>query len=280
MRFANRTVVVTGASSGIGWYLAKEVARQGARVGLIARREANLQQLQAEIRQEGGLAEYVACDVSSRDDVLIAVKSLADRLGPIDVMIANAGVGDTNPPDSLNMLKAKNVIEVNLLGVMYSIESVLGDMLKRNAGQIAVISSLASYKGIPSAAAYCASKSAVNAYVESLRIQLYDKSIYFSTICPGFIRTPMTKNNKGMFWVYDADVAARKILRAIYKRRKMYNFPWITTRLMKLTYWLPDWFLHWTMPKSVGGQGATEQLSAASDQLPVIQPQPHGTTES
>jgi short-subunit dehydrogenase len=256
MRFANRTVIVTGASSGIGWYLAKEAARQGAKVGLLARREPNLQQLQGEIRQEGGQAEYAACDVSNRDAVLSAVKSLADRLGPIDIMIANAGVGDTNPPESLNMPQAKNVIEVNLLGVMYSIESVLGEMLKRNAGQIAIISSLASYKGIPSAAAYCASKSAVNAYVESLRIQLYGKQIYFSTICPGFIRTPMTKNNKGMFWVYDADVAARKILRAIYKRKKIYNFPWITTRLMKLTYWLPDWILHRTMPKEVGGQGA------------------------
>jgi short-subunit dehydrogenase len=257
MRFANRTVIVTGASSGIGWDLAKEASRERAKVGVIARREENLQRLVEEIRSTGGTAEYQAIDVSQRDAVLHAVETLRQKLGPIDVMIANAGVGDTNPPESLNMPQAKKVIEVNLLGVMYSIEAVLPEMLQRNSGQqIAVISSLASYKGIPSAAAYCASKSAVNAYVESLRIQLYDKKIYFSTICPGFIRTPMTTNNQGMFWVYDSDVAARKILKAIYRRKKVYNFPWITTRLMKLTTWLPDWILHRTMPKQVGGQGA------------------------
>ena len=195
-------------------------------------------------------------DITDRVKTLEAIHGLAGKLGPVDVLVANAGVGSTNSADNLNIPAAETVIRVNLLGVMYSIEAVLPEMLRRKQGQIVAISSLASYKGIPGAAAYCASKSAVNGYMESLRIQLYGRGVTFSTICPGFIRTPMTETNKGMFLVMDADRAAKKIARAIRKRWKVYNFPLLTARLMKLTYWLPDWLLHRTMPKEIGGQGA------------------------
>ena len=256
MSFANRVVIVTGASSGIGWELAKELTRQQAKVGLLARREGELQKLTEEIRAMGGTVEYAVCDVTDRAKTNGAIHSLAARLGPVDVLIANAGVGTGNPPGDLNMTASEMVIKVNLLGFMYSLEAVLPEMLKRGSGQIAAISSLAAYKGIPGAAAYSASKSAVNAYMESLRIQLRGSGVSFTTVCPGFIKSPMTENNKGMFLVYDTDVAARKILRGIRKQWKVYNFPWLTTRLMKITYWLPDWLLHRTMPKEVGGKGA------------------------
>ncbi len=256
MAFANRVMVITGASSGIGWALAKECAAQGAKVGLIARRAEQLQQLCEEIRKAGGVAEAMPVDITDRFKTLEAIHRLAEKLGPVDILVANAGVGSTNTINDLHMTEAEKVIKVNLLGVMYSIEAVLPEMLKRKQGQIVAISSLASYKGIPSAAAYCASKAAVNNYMESLRIQLYGKGVSFTTICPGFIRTPMTQKNKGMFLVMDADRAARKIARAIRKRWKVYNFPWLTNRLMKLTYWLPDWLLNRTMPEEIGGQGA------------------------
>jgi short-subunit dehydrogenase len=169
-------------------------------------------------------------------------------------MVANAGVGSTNTLDNLNVTGAEKVIRVNLLGVIYAIEAVLPQMLQRGTGHIAALSSLASYKGIPGAAAYCASKAAVNAYVESLRIQLHGTGVSSTTIRPGFIRTPMIEQNKGMFLILEPDAAARKIVRAIRRRSKVIDFPWLTSRLMKLTYWIPDWLLHRLMPVQVGGK--------------------------
>ncbi len=253
-KFHNQTVIITGASSGIGWAFARELAKQGAKLGLLARREDKLRELVEAIRAEGGTAEYAVADVIEREPLLKAIESLTHRLGPCDVLIANAGVGSTNTIADLNIAGSEQVIRVNLLGVMYSIEAVLPAMLARGSGKIAALSSLASYKGIPSAAAYCASKAAVNAYMESLRVQLHGKGVSFTTICPGFIRTPMIADNKGMFLILDPGTAAKKMLRAIAMKKKVYNFPWVTTRLMKLCYWLPDWLLHRLMPEQVGGK--------------------------
>jgi short-subunit dehydrogenase len=254
MRFQDQVVIITGASSGIGWALAKEFARHGAKLGLLARRDEKLRQLSEEIRATGGIAEFAVTDVRERAPLGEAIVTLEAKLGPCDVLVANAGVGSTNTIDDLNVDGAETVIRVNLLGVVYSIEAVLPGMLKRGRGAVAALSSLASYKGIPSAAAYCASKAAVNSYMESLRIQLYGKGVSFTTICPGFIRTPMTESNKGMFLILEAQAAARKIVRAIGRQKKVFNFPWLTTRLMKLTFWAPDWLLHRAMPEQVGGK--------------------------
>ena len=251
MRFQNQVIIITGASSGIGWALAKEFCRHGARLGLVARRDEKLRQLCEEIRSAGGVAEYAAADVGERSPLVEAIHVLEGKLGPCDILVANAGVGSTNATNELNVSGAETVIRVNVLGVMYAIEAVLPGMLGRGRGQIVALSSLASYKGIPGAAAYCASKAAVSTYMESLRIGLHGKGVAFSTICPGFIRTPMVEKNKGMFLILEADQAARKMARAIYRRKKVFNFPWLTTRLMKLTYWLPDWLLHRAMPEQV-----------------------------
>jgi short-subunit dehydrogenase len=254
MSFAGQVAVVTGASSGIGWELAKELGRQGAKVGVLARRQEHLDRLCGEIRAGGGIAEAASADIRERQATLDAIGGLAKRLGAIDLLIANAGVGSMNKPDNLNVSGAENVFRANLLGVVYSIEAVLSEMLQRGSGQIAAISSLAAYKGIPNTAAYCASKAAVNVYMESLRISLRGRGVHFTTVCPGFIRTPMTENNKGMFLVMEPQKAARKIVDAIRRKKKLYNFPWVTTRLMKLTRWAPDWLLQRTMPSEIGGK--------------------------
>src|SRR5205807_2825874 len=93
-------------------------------------------------------------------------------------------------------------------------------------------------------AAYCASKAGVNTYMEGLRIQLRDRGIAVTTICPGFVATPMTDvNNFRMPWLLSADEAARRIVRALRRRRKVFNFPWQMALLMRLTRWLPDWIV-------------------------------------
>jgi short-subunit dehydrogenase len=256
MGFADQVVIITGASSGIGWALAKEFARQGAKVGLLARRADLLGRLCDEIRSSGGKAEMAVADVGKRDLVVKAIHGLEEQLGPADVLVANAGVGATNTRDDLNVKATETIIQVNFLGVVYSIEAVLPKMLSRGRGRIAAISSLASYKGLPDAAAYCASKAAVSTYMESLRIQQYGRGVQFTTICPGFIQTPMVEKNKGMFMILSPEAAARKMVSAIRRGKKVYNFPWLMMRLMRLTYWVPDWIMHRMASVQVGGQGA------------------------
>ncbi len=256
MDWLNKHVLITGASSGIGQALAKEAMKHGAKVGLIARRQELLKSLVEQAKTKGSVAEYARADVADRASVTNAIHELEAKLGPVDVLIANAGVGSTNPPDNLKLDEAEFLLKVNLFGVLYSIGAVLPGMLQRNGGQIAAISSLASYKGMPGAAAYSASKAAVNAYMESLRIQLRKTGVLFTTVCPGFIKTPMTEPNQGMIFVLEADEAARRIVHALQAKRKIYNFPWATTRLVKISRWLPDWLVGSLTNEHVGGQGA------------------------
>src|SRR5262249_6608967 len=111
-------------------------------------------------------------------------------------------------------------------------------------GHLSAVSSLAAYKGLPGESAYCASKAAVNTYLEGLRIQLRRRGIAVTTVCPGFVKTPMTDPFEfKMPFLMDAETAARRIVRALRRRRRVYSSPRRTTLLMNLTAWLPDWVL-------------------------------------
>jgi short-subunit dehydrogenase len=248
MSFANQVVVITGASSGIGWSLAHALAAEGAHVGLVARRLDRLEELAAAIRARGGTVAVAAADVGDRQQTVAAIHQLAAQLGPVDVMVANAGVGAPTLLDPVNVETVEKMVRVNLLGVVYSIEAVLPAMLQRQRGHLAAVSSLAAYKGLPGESGYCCTKAAVNSYMEGLRIQLRTRGIAVTTICPGFVKTPMTDvNHFKMPWLLSADEAARRIVRALRRRRKVFNFPWQTTLLMKITRWMPDWLVARTM---------------------------------
>jgi short-subunit dehydrogenase len=244
MSFAGQVAVVTGASSGIGWALAKALARDGAKVGLVARRVEELQRLAAEIAQAGGTALAAQADVADRQQTVAAIHDLASRLGPVDLLIANAGVGAPTHLEPFNVEQMEQMFRVNTLGVVYAIEAVLPAMLQRGRGHLSAVSSLGGYKGLPGESAYCASKSAVNVFLEGLRIQLRGKGIAVTTICPGFVKTPMTAvNDFSMPFVLEADEAARRIVRALQRKVKVFNFPWQTALLMRLTRWAPDWVM-------------------------------------
>jgi short-subunit dehydrogenase len=246
MSFANQVAIITGASSGMGWQMAKLLAREQCKVGLIARRRDKLDALAAEIRANGGTAAVAVADIALRQQTFDAIHSLAAELGPVDLLIANSGVAWPTPIEPLETEQVEHMIRVNLFGVIYAIDAVLPGMLERRRGHLAAVSSLAAYKGFPGESGYCASKAGVNAYMEGLRIQLRGRGIAVTTICPGFVRTPMTQDTpfpSPMPWLMDADRAARLIIRALRRRRKVYNFPWQTTLLTRFTRWLPDWIL-------------------------------------
>jgi short-subunit dehydrogenase len=242
MSFANQVAVVTGASSGIGHALARALAAEGCKVGLVARRQDPLASLAGAIRASGGVAEYATADICEREEAVKAIRDLAVRLGPVDLLVANAGVGAPTILEPFNVGDVEKMFRVNVLGVVYSLEAVLPAMLERRRGHVAAVSSQAAYKGLPGEWGYTASKAAVNNVMEGLRIQLRGKGIAVTTLCPGFVATPMTEVNQfKMPWLLTADEAARRIVRALRRRKKVYNFPWQMSLFMKLARWAPDW---------------------------------------
>jgi short-subunit dehydrogenase len=240
--------VITGASSGIGAALARRLASSGYQVGLIARRAERLEALSKEL---GDRAAVAIADVSVRPQIVAAIHQLADKLGPVDLLIANAGLGHKTRLEPFNVEEIEQVIRVNLLGVIYSLEAVLPRMLERRSGHLAAVSSVAAYKGMPGESGYCASKAAVNAFMEGLRIQVRDRGIAVTTICPGFIKSEMTAGYRfHMPFLLETDDAARRICRALERKTKVFNFPWQTACLMKLARWLPDGLMARMVPKN------------------------------
>jgi short-subunit dehydrogenase len=250
MSFANQVAVITGASSGIGRALARRLAADGCKVGLVARRQDKLEALANEIDQAGGTAAVATADVGDRNQTSEAIHSLGSQLGPIDLLIANAGIGMPTLADPMNVADMEAMMRVNYLGTVHALEAVLPAMLARGRGHLAAVSSLAAYQGLPGESGYCASKAAVQTFMDGLRIQLRDRGIEVTTVCPGFVRTPMTDVNEfKMPFLLEAEEAARRIVRALERRRKVYNFPWQMSLLMKAARWAPDWVLARSMRK-------------------------------
>jgi short-subunit dehydrogenase len=236
--------VVTGASSGIGRALALELAGRGYQVGLLARRRKALEDLACQIGTRGGKAQMAAADVGDRQALHAGIQQIERILGPVDVIVANAGLGTPTRLDPLNVADVEDTFRVNVLGVVYSIEAVLPGMLDRGWGQLVAISSMASFKGLPGESAYCASKAAVNLYMEGLRIALRNRGIAVTTICPGFVATAITPMAAATPFEITAEAAARRIARAIDQRKSgLIRFPWPMAMLMALICRLPDFLV-------------------------------------
>jgi short-subunit dehydrogenase len=233
--------IVTGASSGIGLALAVQLGSAGYRVGLIARRPSRLEATAASIESGGGTAAFAVADVGDRNGLRCAIESISNQLGPVDVMVANAGFGAPTCLDPLNTGEVEQMIRVNVMGVIYSIEAVLPGMLERRRGHLLAVSSLAAFKGLPGESAYCASKAAVNAYMEGLRISLRNTGTTVTTICPGFVQTEMTPMDSATPFIMPAEAAAARIVRVIANRRGgVVSFPLQMAFLASLGAWLPD----------------------------------------
>src|SRR5215831_12122611 len=246
MDWSKQVVLITGASSGIGRGLALELARQGARVGLLARRRELLEEIAEEITQAGGRAIALSADVTEPEQIRAAACELRRAFGRIDVLIANAGISiDTFVPD-LCEKKIADLINVNVIGVVNSVAAVLGEMVAQGSGHLVVNSSLAAYRGLPKSAAYCASKAAISSFFEALRIDLKGTGVDVTIIHPGFVKTNMITNITRTPYLMEVDQAVTKIVHAIEKRKKGYAFPWQLAAVARACKLLPipmyDWF--------------------------------------
>ena len=252
--WTNKVVLITGASSGIGRGLALELARRGAKLGLVARRKEVLNEIIAEIGEsenangDGRSANVLAIsgDVQDADSMRGAADQLQSQFGKIDVLIANAGIGGNDDPARLDAAKFANVINTNVIGVSNSVAAVVPDMVKRGSGQLVVISSLAAYRGLPKSASYCASKAAVSAMFESLRLDLKPRGIDVTIIHPGFIKTPLTAGRQAKLpWVLELEPAVKKMVNVIEKRKKSYAFPWQLAMVVRSGMIMPTVLYDW-----------------------------------
>src|ERR1044072_394707 len=250
MNWTNKVVMITGASSGIGEALALELARRGAKLGLVARRKEVLDEIVSRIASQTNQIVAISADVQDRDSMRAAAVELNSKFGTVDVLIANAGIGVTNDGSELDAAKVANVINVNVIGAANSAAAVLPEMVARGSGQLVVISSLAAYRGLPKSAAYCASKAAVSAMFESLRLDLKPKGIDVTIIHPGFIRPPLTAGRHAKLpWLLEVEDAANKILRAVEARKKSYAFPWQLATIVRAGMVMPTFMYGWILSR-------------------------------
>jgi short-subunit dehydrogenase len=237
-----RTVVITGASSGIGRALALRYARDGARLGVLGRDEGRLGQVAAECRKLGAEVRAGKVDVRARQEMQGWLEDF-DAAWPVDVLIANAGIMAGSPSDGeIELAQASRaVIETNVIGVLNTIHPLLPRMIPRGRGQIGIVSSLAGFIPLADSPSYCASKAAVLSYGLALRAAVEGKGVRVSVICPGFVATPLMAQETGWKpFEMTAETAADRALMGLEANRAVIAFPAILAAMSWLGGILPD----------------------------------------
>ena len=227
----DKTVLITGASAGIGAAVAREAARRGARVVLTARREDRITALAAEVEREGGEALAVRCDVTSEAELGHAVKAAVERFGGLDMLIANAGFGVQGELPDLSLDDYRRQFETNVFGVIGSIKAAL-PALEASGGAIGVVGSANGYLSVPGWSAYCMSKHAVRSLCACLTHELAGRGVSVTHLALGFVESEFRKvGNDGSLQpgarefvpgvlLMPSDEAAREILKAVAARRE------------------------------------------------------------
>jgi short-subunit dehydrogenase len=239
-----KTVFITGASSGIGAALARHYASQGVQLGLVARRADLLNELAKSCVQMAAPAPRLyGCDVRDAAALKAAAADFCQAFGAPDIVIANAGVSKgtlTTESDDLGVFQ--EVFDINVMGMVNTFHVFLQAMTARKTGILVGIASVAGFRGIPGGGAYSASKAACIRYCESLRVELRSSGVSVVTICPGYIRTPMTAVNKfKMPFLIDVDEAVIRFARAIDAKTSFTVIPWtmgVAARVLRL---IPNW---------------------------------------
>jgi short-subunit dehydrogenase len=231
MRFQGCAVLITGASSGIGAALARELAREGARLVLMARRRERLEALCAELAATGAQAIAHVGDVTRRADLDAAVALAVERYERLDMAVANAGFGVVGPLEELDVEDYRRQFETNVFAVLETSKACL-DELRKTRGRLVLIGSVAGYVSTPSASPYAMSKFAIRALALALRPELEPHGVTVTLISPGFIESEIRQvDNRGAHhpfakdplptWLpMPAQVAAKRIVSAAHRRRR------------------------------------------------------------
>jgi short-subunit dehydrogenase len=253
MKLANKTILITGASQGIGAAAARAFADYPVRLALLARSEQRIDALAEELNRMPGVSALpVTADVSNPEDIQRAVARIKEEFGVIDILVNNAGVGMSSPVGEIDFVKGRELFEINFWGAMAMTEAVLPEMRAQKDGLIINISSIVGRRSMPGISVYCASKFALNAFTESIRVELRKDNIRAVSFYPGVTAThfgdnlltgPSTVQGKGRAKVTSAEDVGRAIVKAARKEpRDAYAtlfdrvFVWAST----LAPWLMD----------------------------------------
>jgi short-subunit dehydrogenase len=254
-------VLITGAAQGIGRATAAALAARGFRLALLDRAADALADLGSSLQTSGAAAELEAADVRDGDGLKRAVARLEERVGPVDIVVACAGVGTLATVLDLDLEGFRQMLDVNVLGVARTLEAVLPGMFARRAGHIVGISSLAAYRGLPWMPGYSASKAALSTYLEGLRPALKRRGVTVTTVYPGFVRTAMTADTpfRQPVPMLEPEAAARYIVRAVLRRPRDSTFPPGTALGMAVLRRLPCRVFDWMMDRA-GPQMLTSEF--------------------
>ena len=233
-----KNIWITGASSGIGNALAIKFAKEGWQVAASARRENLLK----ELNDINNNIHPFPLDVTNSEKCKDTFTEIINKFKSVEICVFCTGIHDPKSEKSLNLEKVKNIMEVNFFGTMNSINSIYDYYKEKKSGQISIISSVAGYRGLPAAGAYCASKSALTSFTESLHFEMKRKNVRVSLISPGFIKTPMTdQNDFPMPMIRSAEFAAEQIYIGLIKKNGFeIHFPKVFTYMMKFLRILPS----------------------------------------
>ena len=233
-----KVIWITGASSGIGKALSIKFAQEGWIVAASARREGLLQEL-TKINQN---IHSFPLDVTNPEQCKKVFEEIKKKFNNIEISIFGTGIHDPNSEKRFNLEKIREIMEVNYFGTMNSINSVYDYYNDKKGGQISIISSVAGYRGLPAAGAYCASKSALTSFTESLRFEMMKKNVRVSLVSPGFIKTPMTdQNDFPMPMIKSPEFAAEQIYIGLTKKTGFeIHFPKAFTFFLKFLRILPN----------------------------------------
>jgi len=233
-----RTALVTGASSGLGRGLALWLAQRGVRVFAAGRRANNLEALATESK---GAVEPFVLDVARTSETLEKIRALDQRCGGLDLVIANAGVGEITNGRKLDWDRVQRTIDVNVTGAAATLSAALPMMVERGRGHLVGVSSLAAFRGFPGSAAYCASKAFLQVFLEGLRVDLKGTGVKVTSLHPGYVKSEMTAKTKGpMPFLLETEDAVERMGKAIYRGAAEFAFPWQVSGAMKAMRFLPN----------------------------------------
>ena len=234
----NKTIWITGASSGIGKALAIKFAQEGWKVAISARRENLLK----EISKSQNNIDYFPLDVTDIEKCKTVFNDVKKKLGDVNISVFCTGIHDPKSEKKLNLEKVRKIMEVNFFGAVNSINAVYDYYKDKKSGQISIVSSVAGYRGLPAAGAYCASKSAISSFAESLYFDFKRDNVRISLVSPGFIKTPMTdQNDFPMPMIKSPEFAAEQMFKGLTRSKSFeIHFPKTFTSLMKVLKVIPN----------------------------------------
>ena len=235
----DKVIWITGASSGIGKALAIKFAKKGWKVAISARRENLLNEI---AKTYNDIFPY-PLDVTDSKKCELVFNSIKEKFKNVDISVFSTGIHDPKSEKSLDLNKVRQIMEVNFFGTINSVNAVYKYYKERKSGQISIVSSVAGYRGLPAGGAYCASKSALTSFTESLNFDMKRKNVRVSLISPGFIKTPMTdQNDFPMPMIKTPEFAAEEIYNGLIKKNAFeIHFPKSFTFIMKILQILPNW---------------------------------------